>query len=58
MIIGMMGSWLIGVVPSANAMFYAGGVFLLISIILMLYMKPRVGLKPEEYKPEEIEMKV
>ncbi len=58
MIIGMTGSWLIGVVPSANAMFYAGGVFLLISIILMLYMKPRVGLKPEEYKPEEIEMKV
>lgn len=58
MIIGMTGSWIIGVVPSANAMFYAGGVFLLISIILMLYMKPRVGLKPEEYKPEEIEMKV
>ncbi len=58
MIIGMTGSWLIGVVPSANAMFYVGGVFLAISIILMLYMKPRVGLKPEEYKPEEIEMKV
>lgn len=58
MIIGMTGSWLIGVVPSANAMFYAGGVFLLISIILMLYMRPRVGLKPEEYPKEEIEMKV
>lgn len=58
MIIGMTGSWLIGVVPSANAMFYAGGVFLLISFMLMLYMKPRVGLKPEEYKKDEIEMKV
>ena len=58
MIIGMTGSWLIGVVPSANAMLYAGGAFLLISFILMLYMKSRVGLKPEEYKPEEIEMKV
>lgn len=58
MIIGMTGSWLIGVVPSANAMFYAGGVFLLVSVILMLYMKPRVGLKPEEYSKEEIEMKV
>lgn len=58
MIIGMTGSWIIGVVPSANAMFYAGGVFLLISFMLMLYMKPRVGLKPEEYKKEEIEMKV
>lgn len=58
MIIGMTGSWLIGVVPSANAMLYAGGVFLLISFILMLYMKPRVGLKPEEYSKEEIEMKV
>lgn len=58
MIIGMTGSWLIGVVPSANAMFYAGGVFLLISIILMLYMRERVGLKPEEYPKEEIEMKV
>lgn len=58
MIIGMTGSWLIGVVPSANAMFYAGNVFLVISIILMLYMKSRVGLKPEEYSKEEIEMKV
>lgn len=58
MIIGMTGSWLIGVVPSANAMLYAGGIFLLISFILMLYMKPRVGLKPEEYSKEEIEMKV
>lgn len=58
MIIGMTGSWLIGVVPSANAMFYAGGVFLLISFILMIYMRPRVGLKPEEYSKEEIEMKV
>lgn len=57
-IIGMIGSWLIGVVPSANAMFYAGGVFLIISFALMLYMRPRVGLKPEEYKKEEIEMKV
>lgn len=58
MIIGMTGSWLIGVVPSANAMLYAGGIFLLIAFTLMLYMKPRVGLKPEEYKREEIEMKV
>lgn len=58
MIIGMTGSWLIGVVPSANAMFYAGGVFLIISFMLMIYMGPRVGLKPEEYKKEEIEMKV
>ncbi len=58
MIIGMTGSWLISVVPSANAMFYAGGVFLAISIILMLYMRQRVGLKPEEYPKEEIEMKV
>lgn len=58
MIITMMGSWLIGVVPSANAMFYAGGVFLGISFILMIYMKPRLGLKPEEYPKEEIEMKV
>lgn len=58
MIITMMGSWLIGVVPSANAMFYAGGAFLIISLILMIYMKPRLGLKPEEYPKEEIEMKV
>lgn len=58
MIIGMAGSWLIGVIASANAMFYAGIVFLGISFALILYMRPRVGLKPEEYAKEEIEMKV
>lgn len=56
MIIGMAGSWLIAITTSANAMFYAGIVFLGISLVLILYMRPRVGLKPEEYAKEEIEL--
>lgn len=58
MIIGMLGSYLIEVTTSANAMLYAGIAFLIISIILIIYMKPRLGLKPEEYPKEEIDLKV
>ena len=58
MLIGMLGSWLIGITTSANAMLFVGCVFLVISIVLVIYMKPRVGLKPEEYKKEEIGLEV
>lgn len=58
MIIGMIGSLLITIVPSANAMLYAGIAFLVVGFMLILYMKPRVGLKPEEYPKKEIEMKI
>lgn len=58
MIIGMLGSWLIGITTSANAMLYAGIAFLLIGIVLIIYMKPRLGLKPEEYPKEEIDLNV
>lgn len=58
MIIGMAGSWLIGATTSANAMLFAGIIFLSISFMLIIYMKSRVGLKPEEYSKEEISLKV
>lgn len=58
MIIGISGSVLIGITTSANAMLFGGIVFFAIGIILLLYMRPRVGLKPEEYSKEEIGIEI
>jgi len=32
-----------------------GGVFVILMLAVLLYMKSRVGLKPEEYKEEIIQ---
>lgn len=58
MIIGMAGSILIGMTTSANAMLFGGIIFFIVGVILLLYMKPRVGLKPEEYSKEEIGIEI
>lgn len=58
MIITMLASALLGATTSANSMILGGIIFFIIGIIIILYMKPRVGLKPEEYPKQEIEMKV
>lgn len=58
MVIGVSGSILLASTTSANAMFIGGIVFFALSSAILIYMKPRVGLKPEEYSKEEIEMKI
>lgn len=58
MIIGMAGSWVIGVTTSVNSMMIGDSIFLVISILLIIYMKSRVGLKPDEYKEKEIKLEI
>lgn len=52
--IGFIGSYLLNITNTANAMILVG-IFLLISSIgLISYMKTRLGLKPKEYDENEI----
>lgn len=55
-VIGILGSILMTHISTEKVMFMIGIVFLIIVFILLKYMKTRVGLKPEEYKKEEIEL--
>ena len=58
MTIGMLGSLLMTLTGSANAMLIVGIISLVVIVILLKYMSTRVGLKPEEYKKEDIELSV
>lgn len=55
MTIGILGSLLMSTTGSANAMLIVGIISLIVIIALLKYMSTRVGLKPEEYKKEDIE---
>lgn len=58
MTIGILGSMLMTLTESANSMVIVGIISLVLIVMLLKYMKTRVGLKPEEYKSEDIELKV
>lgn len=49
--IGVIGSLLLGITSTAQAMVIIGSIIML---LVLKYMSKRVGLKPEEYKREEI----
>lgn len=53
-IIGFVGSYLLGITTTANAMILVGIFMIIISISLIGYMKTRLGLKPEEYGKDDI----
>ena len=42
----------------ANAFLIVGIVFLISMVFVLRYMKPRFGLKPEEYSKEDIEFEI
>lgn len=54
MTIGAIGSYLLTVVTIEHAMIIIGILLSFVSIIFYLYMKPRLGLKPEEYNDKDI----
>jgi len=56
MIVGILGSILMAHTGSANAMLIVGIISLVVIVTLLKYMKTRVGLKPEEYKTEDIKL--
>ncbi len=53
-IIGFLGSYLLDITTTANAMVIIGIFLMVITISLISYMKTRLGLKPEQYGENEI----
>ncbi len=53
-IISFLGSYLLRITNTANSMTIVGIILLITVLGLVSYMKTRLGLKPEEYKKEEI----
>ncbi len=53
MLFGFIASFILGITTSANALIIVGTIFTIIFIMVEQYMKPRLGLKPEQYSKEE-----
>lgn len=58
MVVGILGSMLMAHTGSANAMLIVGIISLISIVILLKYMRTRVGLKAEEYKVEDIKYSI
>ena len=54
-VIGIMGSFLLDRMNISYCMLIVGISSIILTILMSQYMKPRVGLKPEEYAKEEIQ---
>lgn len=52
-IVGIMASFLLDKMPTSYCMIIIGASFTLMYLLMYKYMKPKVGLKPEEYSTEE-----
>ena len=52
-IVGLLGSFLLERLTTAYSTIILGILIIIVSILLINYMKKRVGLKPEEYSEEE-----
>lgn len=55
MILGFIGSVCLKITNTQNACIIVGVLFTIFVLGMYLYMKKRVGLKPEEYKKQEID---
>ena len=53
MLFGFIASFILGITTSANALIIVGTTFTIIYILIYIYMKTRLGLKPEQYSKEE-----
>ena len=58
MIIGFIGAYLLSITNTANSLILTGIIFTIVVLALISYMKTRTGLKPEEYKKEDIEFDI
>lgn len=52
-VMGILSSFVLDKTSTANAMIIVGTAFTIMYILTAIYMKSRVGLKPEEYSKEE-----
>ena len=55
-IFSILGGLLLDIISVENAYLIVGLAFLAIMIVVLDYMRTRIGLKPEEYKREDIEL--
>ena len=58
MTIGFLGSYLLDITNTAHAEILVGIIFAIVTISLISYMKTRTGLKAEEYKEGDINLKI
>ncbi len=52
--ISLFGSWLLGITNASNSIMILGLVFTIIMVLLLYYMKDKVGLKVDDYKDEDL----
>lgn len=57
-IISFVGSYFLRITNTANSIILLGIIFLIIVIVLIFYMKKRVGLSLEEYDEKEISLEI
>ena len=53
-VISLLGSLLLRITDSSNTILIVGGMTTIIIVLLLDYMKDKVGLKPEEYEQEDL----
>lgn len=53
-IISLIGSWLLGITNVSNSMIIIGAATTVILILLLKYMKNKVGLRPEDYSYKDL----
>ena len=58
MIIGFLGSYILTLTNTANSLILTGIIFSIVTLSLISYMKTRTGLKPDEYKKEDIKFDI
>lgn len=58
MIIGFLGSYILTITNTAHSLILSGIIFGIVTVALISYMKTRTGLKPGEYKKEDIEFDI
>jgi len=56
-LIALFASYLLAITTVENSFIIIGTLFLLIMFGILLFMKPRFGLKPEEYRKQDIKFK-
>ena len=56
--VGLIASFLLSIQTISNTFIILGVSFLLIMLVVLIYIKPRFGLKPEEYRKEDIKLKI
>lgn len=57
-VIAMVASYMLSIISPQASFLIIGIVFTVIMIVVLVWMKDRFGLKPEEYRKEDIEYKI